>query len=119
DKALKVKPDYTAAISNRGWVFAEQNQWGDARREFERALAINPADDGALYGLSQTLREARDYAGAQKALSQLIARSPNFVYWLEWGRRGRIRYWWGLLLTAIMLFLKGRLKKARSQSNGG
>jgi tetratricopeptide (TPR) repeat protein len=118
-KALKLKPDYTAAISNRGWVLADQNQWNDARREFERALAINPGDDGALYGLSQALREARDYAGAQKALGQLIARSPNFVYWLEWGRIGLIRYWWVLLVTAIMLFLKGRFKKARSQSNGG
>ena len=119
DKALKLKPDYSAAISNHGWVLAEQNQWSDARREFERALTINPGDDGALYGLSQALREARDYAGAQKVLSQLIARSPNFVYWLEWGRIGLIRYWWVLLLTAIMLFLKGRFKKARSQCNGG
>lgn len=118
-KALKLKPDYSAAISNRGWVLAEQNRWSDARREFERALAINPGEDGALYGLSQALREARDYAGAQKALGQLIARSPNFVYWLEWGRIGLIRYWWVLLLAAIMLFLKGRFKKARSQSNGG
>jgi tetratricopeptide (TPR) repeat protein len=118
-KALELKPDYSAAISNRGWVLAEQNQWSDARREFERALAINPGDDGALYGLSQALRETRDYAGAQKVLGQLIARSPNFVYWLEWGRIGLIRYWWVLLLTAIMLFLKGRFKKARSRSNGG
>ncbi len=119
NKALKLNPDYSAAISNRGWVLAEQNQWIDARLEFERALTINPGDDGALYGLSQALREARDYAGAQKVLSQLIARSPNFVYWLEWGRIGLIRYWWVLLLTAIMFFLKGRFKKARSQSNGG
>jgi Tfp pilus assembly protein PilF len=118
-KALELKPDYSAAISNRGWVLAEQNQWSTARREFERALTVNPGDDGALYGLSQALREARDYAGAQKVLGQLISRSPNFVYWLEWGRIGLIRYWWLLLLTAIMLFLKGRLKKARSQSNGG
>lgn len=118
-KALALKPDYSAAISNRGWVLAEQNQWSDARREFERALAINPGDDGALYGLSEALREARDYAGAQKVLGQLIGRSPNFVYWLEWGRIGLIRYWWVLLLTAIMLFVKGRFKKARSQSNGG
>jgi tetratricopeptide (TPR) repeat protein len=117
--ALKLKPDYSAAVSNRGWVLAEQDQWSDARREFERALAINPGDDGALYGLSQALREAKDYAGAQKVLGQLIARSPNFVYWLEWGRIGLIRYWWVLLLAAIMLFLKGRFKKARSQSNGG
>jgi tetratricopeptide (TPR) repeat protein len=113
-KALKLKPDYSAAVSNRGWVLAEQNQWSDARREFERALTINPGDDGALYGLSQALREAKDYAGAQKVLSQLIGRSPNFVYWLEWGRIGLIRYWWVLLLTAIMLFVKGRFKRTRS-----
>ena len=113
-KALKLKPDYSAAISNRGWVLAEQNQWSDARAEFERALAINPGDDGALYGLSQALREARDYPGAQKALSRLIARSPNFVYWLEWGRIGLIRYWWVLLLTAIIFFVKGRFKRTRS-----
>ena len=119
NRALKLKPDYGAAISNHAWVLAEQNQWSDARREFEKALTINPGDDGALYGLSQALREARDYAGAQKVLGQLIARSPNFVYWLEWGRIGLIRYWWVLLLTAIMLFLKGRFKKARSQTNGG
>jgi Flp pilus assembly protein TadD len=119
NKALELKPDYSAAVSNRGWVFAEQNQWSDARRDFERALTINPGDDGALYGLSQVLREERDYAGAQQALSQLISRSPNFVYWLEWGRIGLIRYWWILLLTAIMLFLKGRLRKVRSKSNGG
>ena len=114
DKALKVKPDYTAAISNRGWVFAVQNRWSDARREFEKALTINPRDDGALYGLSQALREEKDYAGAQKALSQLIARSPNFVYWLEWGRIGLIRYWWVLLLIAIIFFVRGRFQKARS-----
>jgi Tfp pilus assembly protein PilF len=118
-KALKLKPDYSAAISNRGWVLAEQNQWGDARREFERALTVNPGDDGALYGLSQSLREERDYAGAQKVLRQLIARSPNFVYWLEWGRIGLIRYWWVLLLTAILFFLKGRFQRGRSYSNGG
>ncbi|HZD41856.1 MAG TPA: tetratricopeptide repeat protein [Terriglobales bacterium] len=118
DKALELKPDYIAAISNRGWVLAEQNQWTRARHEFERALSVNPDDAGALYGLSQALREAKDYAGAQNALGRLIARSPNFVYWLEWGRIGLIRYWWILLLTAIMLFLKGRLKKVRSRSNG-
>jgi tetratricopeptide (TPR) repeat protein len=113
-QALKLKPDYSAAISNRGWVLAEQNQWSDARREFERALVINPGDDGALYGLSQALAEARDYAGAQKVLSQLIARSANFVYWLEWGRIGLIRYWWVLLLTAIIFFVKGRFQRMRS-----
>ena len=118
NRALEQRPDYTAALSNRGWIFAEQNKWDDARRDFEQALKFSPGDDGALYGLSQSLREAKDYAGAQQALSQLISRSPNFVYWLEWGRIGLIRYWWVLLLTAIMFFVKERFQKARNESHG-
>jgi tetratricopeptide (TPR) repeat protein len=117
-KALEQRPDYSAALSNRGWTFAEQNKWTEARRDFDQALKVNPGDDGALYGLSQSLREAKDYAGAQQTLSQLISRSPNFVYWLEWGRIGLIRYWWVLLLTAIMFFVKGRFQKARNESDG-
>ncbi len=118
NKSLERKPDYNAALSNRGWVFAEQNQWDEARRDFEQALKINPADDGALYGLSQALRESRDYAGAQQALKRLLSRSPNFVYWLEWGRIGLIRYWWVFLLATIAIFLKGRFPRLRSATNG-
>jgi hypothetical protein len=64
------------------------------------------------------LREERNYAGAQQALSKLISRTPNFVYWLEWGRIGLIRYWWALLLIAVGWGLKGRLMKARTEANG-
>ena len=118
NKALERRPDFTPALSNRGWIFAEQNKWAEARQDFERALKLSPHDDGALYGLSQSLRETRDYAGAQKALSELISRSPNFVYWLEWGRIGLIRYWWVLLLTAAAFFLKGRFQKVRNEPHG-
>ncbi len=68
--------------------------------------------------MSQVLREMRDYAGAQKALSRLIGQSPNFVYWLEWGRVELIRYYWVLLLVAVAVFLNGRYRKARRKSNG-
>ena len=119
NKALERKPDFAAALTARGGIYAEQNKWVEARRDFEQALKISPADDGALYGLSQALRESRDYAGAQKALGELIARSPNFVYWLEWGRIGLIRYWWLWLSIAIGFFLKGRfMRKARTQAHG-
>ena len=119
NKALERQPDFGAALSNRGWVCAEQTKWSEARRDFEQALKINPEDDGALYGLSQSLREARDYAGAQEVLGQLISRSPNFVYWLEWGRIGLVRYWWVLLAFALAFFFKGRFTKARLQAHGG
>jgi len=118
NKALELKPDFGAAMTNRGAIFAEQYKWAEAKQDFERALQVNPNDDGALYGLSQALREERNYAGAQQALSKLISRTPNFVYWLEWGRIGLIRYWWALLLIAVGWGLKGRLMKARTEANG-
>jgi tetratricopeptide (TPR) repeat protein len=118
NQALEIKPDFAAALTTRGGVYAEQAKWTEARRDFEQALKLNPKDDGALYGLSQALREAKDYAGAQGALSELISRSGNFVYWLEWGRVVMIRYWWALLLLAIGWALKGRFMRARTEVNG-
>ena len=118
NKALELKPAFAQALTTRGGIYAEQYKWNEARRDFEQALKLNPGDDGALYGLSQALREAKDYAGAQQALSQLIARSPNFVYWLEWGRIGLIRYWWLLLTIAVGWGIKGRFMKTRTEANG-
>ena len=122
NRALELKPDHVGALTTRGSTFAELGNWSEARRDFERALKLNPRDDGALYGLSQALREAREYGGAQSALSELISRSGNFIYWLEWGRIVMIRYWWALLLIAISWALKdklrGRFMKARTQANG-
>ena len=119
DQALKRDSNSIIALSNRGWLFAAQQKWTEARKDFERALEINPGDEGALQGLAEVLEKTRDYAGAQTALSRLISRSSNFVYWLEWGRIGLIRYWWVWLLTAVALFFKGRFfTRARSASNG-
>ncbi len=118
NRALERKPNFASALTTRGGILAEQDKWAEARRDFEAALKLDPRDDGALYGLAQARRESRDYAGAQSALSQLISRSPNFVYWLEWGRIGLIRYWWALLSAAIVLALRGRFKKARLEPNG-
>lgn len=118
NKALERKPEFASALTTRGGIYAEQGKWSEARRDFEAALKLNPRDDGALYGLAESLREARDYAGAQRALSELISRSPNFVYWLEWGRIGLIRYWWVLLSIAVVWALKGRFMKARTEVHG-
>jgi len=118
NKALERKADYAAAMTTRGGIYAEQSKWSEARRDFEQALKLNPKDDGALYGLAQALSQSRDYAGAQQALSELISRSPNFVYWLEWGRISLIRFWWVLLGIALALVLRARFKKARSEVHG-
>jgi Flp pilus assembly protein TadD len=118
NRALKLRQDYSEARSNRGWVYVEQGKWREARADFEQALRVNAHDEGALYGLSHVLKEARDYAGAEQALSQLMAQSPNFVYWLEWGQLQLVRYYWVLLLIAGALFLQSRYKKVRRDSHG-
>jgi len=118
NRALEKKPENAAALTTRGGILAEQGKWTEARRDFDAALKLDPRDDGALYGLAEALREQRDYAGAQRALSELISRSPNFVYWLEWGRIGLIRYWWVLLTAAIALALRARFRKARTEAHG-
>ncbi len=118
NQALKLSANYSEALSNRGWVYARQKKILEARKDFEAALRLNPKDEGALYGLSQVLREERDYAGAQRALRSLIAQSPNFVYWLEWARVWCVRYYWVLLLMAALLFLQGRFRKAVRNSDG-
>jgi len=120
NRALELRAGYGEARSNRGWVYVEQKRWREAREDFEQALKSDPQDEGALYGLSQVLKEARDYAGAAQALRSLMARSPNFVYWLEWGRLQLVRYYWVLLLVAAALFAQAQYKKrVRRQAHGG
>jgi Tfp pilus assembly protein PilF len=120
DRALELRGDYSEAWSNRGWVYVQQKKWREARADFERALKIDPHHEGALYGLSHVLKEARDYAGAQKALKGLIVQSPNFVYWLEWGQIQLLRYYWIFLLAAAAIFLHGRYKnRFGRESHGG
>ncbi|MBI1993178.1 MAG: tetratricopeptide repeat protein [Deltaproteobacteria bacterium] len=90
NRALELRAGYGEARSNRGWVYVEQKRWREAREDFEQALKSDPQDEGALYGLSQVLKEARDYAGAAQALRSLMARSPNFV-WLRLRKSARGR----------------------------
>ncbi len=118
NRALDLQEDYVEAISNRGWVYIEQEKWPEARRDFDHALRLKPTDQGALQGLAQVLEKTRDYAGAQNVLSRLNAQSPNFVHWLQWGRLGLIRFWWIPFLLALAFFVKARLVKARTRTNG-
>jgi Tfp pilus assembly protein PilF len=118
-RAIELKPGYSEALTNLGWVSADQKHWGDARAEFEQALKANPNDEGALYGLAEAQRMMRDYSGAEGTLKRLLARAPNFVYWLEWGQVKLVHYWWVLLLTAGLVYLNSRYQRSRRNEYGG
>jgi len=118
-RAVELKSDYSEARSNLGWVYAEEKNWREAREEFERALKINANDEGALYGLAEAQREMRDYSAAEGTLRRLIARAPNFVYWLEWGQVKLVHYWWVLLVTAGLVYVNSRYQRSRRELDGG
>lgn len=118
DRALELDGNSTAALNNRGWIYAEQEKWTEARADFEQALKYDSDDQGALQGMALVLEKQRNYAEAQQVLSRLNERSPNFVYWLSWGRIGLIRYWWVWLTIAIALALAARFKNTRMHANG-
>lgn len=118
DRALSLRGDYAEALSNRGWLHVERKDWARARADFEAALQGDPDHHGALYGMAQVYREARQYASAQRMLRRLIARSPNFVYWLEWGEIQLLRYYWLLLVMAAGLFGGAQWRKFRRASDG-
>src|SRR6516164_9642722 len=93
-QVIELHPELAEAYSNLAVAQKRKGQLNRAienlnralerKPDFAAALKLDPRDDGALYGVAQAMRESRDYAGAQQALRALIARSPNFVYWLEW-----------------------------------
>jgi tetratricopeptide (TPR) repeat protein len=118
-RAIELRPNYSEARSNLGWVYAEEKKWGEARDQFEQALKSNPNDEGALYGLAEAQREMRDYSAAEGTLRRLIARAPNFVYWLEWGQVKLVHYWWVLLVTAGLVYLNSRYQRSRRSIYGG
>ena len=43
NRALVVRPDYTEALSNRGWVHVRRKEWLQARDDFDKTLRIDPA----------------------------------------------------------------------------
>ena len=118
NRALDLREGYAEAWSNRGWVHFEQEKWREARTDFEQALALNPQDQGALYGMSRVLKQTRDYAGSQQALRKLISRSPNFVYWLQLAQLQMVRYYWVLLLIAGAFLVHSRYRKMREKNYG-
>ncbi|NIO11699.1 MAG: tetratricopeptide repeat protein, partial [Deltaproteobacteria bacterium] len=118
NRAVGLREGYAEAWSNRGWVHFEQEKWREARADFEKALSLNPQDQGALYGMSRVLKQQRDYVGAQQALRKLISRSPNFVYWLQLAQLQLVRYYWVLILIALAFLVHSKYRKMRLKSYG-
>lgn len=77
---------YSEFHYNLGFAFYNLSRFPEARVQFEKALAIDPASDRARFLLASCLASERDFTKAVDILRHLAKGHPeNALYWTEFG----------------------------------
>ncbi len=79
DGALKVRPDYVEALSNRGNVLRELKRYGEALASFERALKLRPDYAEAFSNLGITLHEMNLFELALASYDRALRMRPDYA----------------------------------------
>ncbi len=61
-RALQQSPEHSIALINLGNAYRALKRWDEAKKTFERALAINPDDAEANYGVGMVFAQGDDTA---------------------------------------------------------
>ncbi len=77
EEAQRFAPNDVDAMELRGLLERRQNKWDDAVSTFKRASALDPRHYRLLDDLCETQMEVRDYAGAEKTCTAMIALDPD------------------------------------------
>ena len=72
-KSIVLYPRFGEGLRTWGRILAEQERWEEAARNFEQALALEPADAQALFLLSRVYRKLGQEDKAERALSRYRA----------------------------------------------
>lgn len=57
DRALVLKPSYTAAINEIGWIYYNNGNYEEAIGEWKKTLRINPRDGDAIFNLAKAYND--------------------------------------------------------------
>src|SRR6188508_2867800 len=71
-----VRPSPAQAAVAEGVALLHQNRVAEARTQFERALALDPASADAHYMLGWLREQEKDLPGAEKEYEAALARAP-------------------------------------------
>ncbi len=96
-EALLASPDHLVALDNLGNAYRLQKNWTEARKTFDRALAVNSADPEANYGLAMVFAQSDDSESAYEYLQKALKVRPGYpealnnlgILYLRTGRRDR------------------------------
>ncbi len=80
DRAKLVEPEKASIREALGRALAAVHRWSRARREFAKAVAINPADDYAHFALALTCARTGERTRAIAHLKLAMALSPRTEY---------------------------------------
>jgi Flp pilus assembly protein TadD len=72
-RGIALDPRFSEGLRMWGQILAEQERWGEAARDFEQALALEPADAQSLFLLSRVYRKLGQQDKAERALSRYRA----------------------------------------------
>lgn len=85
DRALRIKPGFAAAWSNRGNALLELRRPEEALASYDRALRIQPEYALALHGHANALRELHRYDEALDSYARALKAKPDYAeaHWNE------------------------------------
>ncbi|MCX7545029.1 tetratricopeptide repeat-containing sulfotransferase family protein [Marinicella gelatinilytica] len=78
-KTLELNPEYTAALSNLGWLLLTIGRLDEALEHSRRAVEINPKDVDALFHLGRCLTELEHFDEAMDAFADAYELNPKHV----------------------------------------
>jgi tetratricopeptide (TPR) repeat protein len=77
EEILKNSPDNAAAHVLSGRILLEQQQYGQARQEFEKAASIDAGLSEAWFGLGVVAQSGDDHAAALEFYQKALTQNPN------------------------------------------
>jgi tetratricopeptide (TPR) repeat protein len=79
DKAIRLSPNYTEAINNRGNAYNDLGEYRQAIMNFDRAIQLKPDYADALYNRGRSYIKLSEYRRAIADLDRAIQLNPNLA----------------------------------------
>jgi serine/threonine protein kinase/tetratricopeptide (TPR) repeat protein len=99
DIAVRTMPNNGRIFEMRGYVNRRQGRWNDARRDFERAIELDPRNRDLLFGAAFTYICLREYKRAREIFDRGIAVDSTNNYmrllpgWIDFHERADTGLW--------------------------
>jgi tetratricopeptide (TPR) repeat protein len=79
ERALKLRPDYAEALSNRGNILHELKRFEEALASYDRAVELRPNYAEALFNRGNTLHELKRFEEALASYDHAVELRPDYA----------------------------------------